>query len=84
MVCLLGLSIILYIDENETVFDHKQPIMHRIWACSVLSFSPQRRLAPHGGHFGQDAPQMPSLIGLGPPSKLFISVFIKNFKQIAK
>ena len=48
---------------------------------AVLSFSPpQRGLAPHGGHFDQDAPQMPSLISLGPPSKLFISVFIKNFK----
>ena len=39
--------------------------------CCPLA--PPKETCPHGGHFGQDAPQMPSLVGLGPPSKLFIS-----------
>ena len=54
----------------------------------VLSFSPPKRgLALHGGHFGQDAPQMPSLIALIPPSELFISgtlVCIEILVQILK
>ena len=55
---------------------------------SVLSFSPAPPPPPpHGGHFGQDAPQMPSLIALIPPSELFISgtlVCIEILVQILK
>ena len=69
-------------EDSAESWNGTEDAMKRVHDGSPLA--PPKETCPPWGAFGRYTPQMPSLIGLGLPSKLFISVFIKSFKPIAK